>query len=131
MPGIPVGRVTEAGTRLFFCLLVAAAMACTVAPPAPEYTDERKNLLEHCGVPGLVRRAIEQNMRYPESFQWFRTVGARPSEEALVWGTADANGKSQFFALVNGFNADGMLIPSRWAGVIDRDSCTVTSLGEL
>lgn len=123
--------MTGAGTRLPLCLLIAAVMACTVTTPAPEFTEERKNLLEHCGVPGLVRRAIEQNMRYPGSFQWFRTVGARPSEESLVWGTANANGESQFFAMVRGFNADGTLIPSRWSGVIDRDTCTVTSLGEL
>ena len=129
--GKPVGHAIKVGTRLLLCLLVTAPIGCSVAPPAPEYTEDRKNLLEHCGVPGLVRRAIEQNMRYPGSFQWFRTVGARPSEESLVWGTANAHGESQFFALVRGFNAEGTLIPSRWSGVIDRDSCTVTSLGEL
>ena len=70
-------------------------------------------------------------MRDPDSFQWFRTVGARPSEESLVWGSADANGESQFLALVRGINGVGVLVESRWGGVIDRDSCAVTSLGEL
>ena len=114
-----------------FLVLTIAALACTVSAPAPEFTEESTNLLEHRGVPGVVRRAIEQNMRYPSSFQWFRTVGARPSEESLVWGIANADGESHWFARVRGLNASGTLIENRWAGVIDRDTCAVTSLGEL
>ena len=129
--GLGIVRRILAGTGFSLSILLMSAVACAVATPQPEYTQERKNLLEHCGVPGEMRRAIEQSMRYPSSFQWFRTVGARPSEESLVWGTANVNGESQFFARVRGLNAAGTLIESRWAGVIDRDTCTVTSLGEL
>ena len=124
-------RAIWTGAILIVFILPIALIACTIAAPSPEFTDERKNLLEHCGVPGLVRQAIEGQMRYPSSFQWFRTVGARPSEESLVWGIANTHGESRFFAQVRGLNATRTLIASRWAGAIDRDSCTVTSLSEL
>ena len=124
-------RLTPARAIPLFLVLMIAAVACTASTPAPQFSEERKDLLDHCGVPGLVRRAIEQNMRYPSSFQWFRTVGARPSEESLVWGIANADGESHWFARVRGLNATGTLIESRWAGVIDRDTCAMTSLGEL
>ena len=129
--GLGISQTILAGMPLSFAILLIAVVACTAATPQPEFAEDRKNLLEHCGVPGEVRRAIERNMRDPDSFQWFRTVGARPSEESLVWGSADSNGESQFLALVRGINGVGVLVESRWGGVIDRDSCAVTSLGAL
>ena len=117
--------------RLLLFMLVIGATACEASAPSIEFTDERQDLLEHCGVPGQVRWAIEQRMIHPTSFQWHSTVGARPSEDSLAWGRADANGESQFVARVRGFNPSGTLVDSRWGGIIDRDTCAVKSLAEL
>ena len=94
--------------------------------PAPTFTEEQRNRLEHCSHVHLtIETAIKRHLHDPDSFQWHDSSHGIPSDDSLNFWLVGIDGRIYFEAIIRAKNAYGALALGKSSGYVERDDCSV------